>query len=277
MSVDLHEAVQLFTNEHLIEQYYLEKNQYTEEALGILKQELNRRMISQDDIDAVLNAHIVPESDDSYMVKHFDKSEYELVDGAFTTNDALVVRAMLAEKSIPLLMDTATAKLVPELAEQPSHPIVLMVHRDFKEQALEIIAEHFDCNDRLFALKYNDTLSRLQSFNFYEIPQAVLASQEITAVDLSDEEKNVLIDFGKRLLDEADSIEKQQERVIFYYDAVEPLIEKLEKPETPQLSYTDLLTSLELLQIYSSDSGFTGVAMNIAEGLLHFFADAASI
>jgi len=275
MSIDLHEAVQHFNNEHLIEQYYLEKNQYTEEALEVLKQEIDRRMLSQEDIDAVLTAHVIPESDDSYMIQHFDKSEYEVIEGAFTPNDALVVRSMLAELSIPLLMDTSAAKLIPGLGEQSSHPIVLLVHRDYKEQALSLIAEHFDLNDMLYSLKYSDTLSRLKSFNFYEVPQAILSSQEITAVNLSQSEKDVLITFGRRLLDEADTIEIQQERVIFYYDAVEPLIERLEKTEIPQLSHTDLLTALEMLQIYCTAPDFTGEAMNIAEGLLHFFADTA--
>jgi RNA polymerase-interacting CarD/CdnL/TRCF family regulator len=277
MSIDLHEAVQQFTNEHLIEQYYLEKKQYTEAALEIMKTEINRRMLRQEDIDAVLNAYAVPEADDTYMVKHYDKSEYELIDGAFTTNDALVVRSMLNENSIPLLMDTTAALKTPELPAHPSHPAVLLVHRDFKEQALAIINEHFDCTDMLYSLKFSDTLSRLQSFNFYEVPQAVLASQEITEVDLSASEKDVLITFGNRLIHEADTIESQQERVIFYYDAVEPLIEKLKKPQTPQLTHTDLLTALEILQIYCIDSGFSGEAMNIAEGLLHFFADTASV
>jgi hypothetical protein len=277
MSAHIEDSVHGFSNEQLIEHYYLEKSNYTEEALTAMKQELRRRAISQEKIDAVITALTAPDSEESeYMAKHYDKSEYETIDGRFTANDVLIVRAMLAEHEIPLMIDMSEVAAMSGIQAKASHPVTLLVHRDFIEQARKLIAEHFDLNEEMYVLKYNDTLSRLKAFNFYEVPPAILVSSEITAVELSPAEKDILIAFGRRLLDEVDAIEAEQERVIFYYDAVEPLIEQLEKPEKPKLLHTDLLASLEILQIYCSDPGFSGEALGIADALLHFFAGQAS-
>ena len=44
------------------------------------------------------------------------------------------------------------------------------------------------------------------------------------------EERSVIVALGRRLLGEADLIEKKQDRILFYFDALEELIGDLEAP-----------------------------------------------
>ena len=172
-------------------------------------------------------------------------------------------------------MDTSAALLPPGSKDIDTHPASYQVHRDYVEQAITLIREHFDLNEGLYSLKYNDIATRLKAFNFYEIPQELLASNTITEVEVSGNEISILIRFGERLLKEVSNIEMQQDRVVFYYDAIEPLIERLQANKAPQLSPADLLAMLEILQIYCDDPDFSAEANGIAEGLLDFFAGQA--
>ena len=80
-----------------------------------------------------------------------------------------------------------------------------------------------------------------------------------------------MIDLGRRLLDEADSVEQTQERVLFYYDSIEPLITRLEEHDSGSLSRTDLLTMLEILQVYIDDPAFPASMDEAVSTLLGFF------
>jgi hypothetical protein len=90
-------------------------------------------------------------------------------------------------------------------------------------------------------------------------------------VVLTPEEKETVIRLGKRVLDEGDAIEQQQERVIFYYDSIESLITLLSAKTEARLTRTDLLTILEILQIFCDDPAFPPFMEESAGALLAFF------
>ena len=86
----------------------------------------------------------------------------------------------------------------------------------------------------------------------------------------SQEEKDVLNRYGRRLLSEIDEIETRDGRIVFNFDNVEALVGLLSR-EKPGLTKTDLFTALEILQIYCNDPEFGPAAQGVAEALLGFF------
>jgi hypothetical protein len=109
--------------------------------------------------------------------------------------------------------------------------------------------------------------NQLKSY-FHDIHIAEKEVNELIEVGFSPEEIKVITGYGQRLLTEVDTIEEQ--RVVFFYDSVEPLLELLQK-NTDKLTRTDLLTILEILQIYCDDPQFPEFMDEAILTLLSFF------
>ena len=92
----------------------------------------------------------------------------------------------------------------------------------------------------------------------------------LSTVDAADE-KEIITAFGNRLLREAEAVEKAQERILFYYDAIEPLTGLLQEPDRSSLSRNDLLAILEILQIYADDPALPPSMDEAISQLLSFF------
>jgi hypothetical protein len=271
MSSQLHETIKNYTDRFLVEQFYLSRDQYTEEAAKALEEEIGRRGIKQEEIDSVLSAD---SGDEEVRIVHYDKKDFTLLDGAFTTNDSLLVRSMLEQHKIPSFADNSAALLPFNGEELDTHLVKFYVHNDSIEAARAVIAEHYDLKEGRYIIKYNDLKTRLKSFNFYEIPPYILESKEIVDVEFAPEEKAVLETFGSRLLNEVDLIESTQERVVFYYDSIENFLDRLRSKDKPRFTRNDLLTALEILQIYCDDPDFPDAAGGVIEALIGFFSTA---
>ena len=268
MNAALLDTIKGYSNEYLIEQFYRHADQYREEALSLMQEELSRRGISPGDIDATK----APAEDGEAAVVHYDKKDFTKLEGGFTTNDSLLVRSMLTEHNIPFFLDASSSLLPFNGEELDAHLVTMHVHSGSLEAAQAIICEHFELSGARYNLKYADTKARLQSFNFYEIPHALLESKEIVEVVFSTDEKKLLINLGSRLIDEVEEIETKRQRVVFYYDALDDLISRLSAAEEPEFTHTDLLAILELLQIYCEDPIFVPIGSGLAEALMGFFS-----
>ena len=88
---------------------------------------------------------------------------------------------------------------------------------------------------------------------------------------LTDEEKKVIVTYGNRLLKEADQIEQDQQRLLFYYDCIEEVLADLVDKEKLLMSRSDLLTILEILQVYCEEPGFPTNMDGMISSLLKFF------
>jgi hypothetical protein len=271
MSEHLKDTVTTFTNDYLVEQFHLNRAQYTDEALSIMEQEIARRGITEEQTNTILAAGRDP-ADEAVAVIHYDRKDFIPLDGAFTTNDSLLARSMMSEHTIPFFLDSSATHMGFDGNALTSHPVLMFVHNASADAAKALVNEHFDLADNRYTIKYADTKTRLASFNFYEIPQTLLESTDIAAVDFSTEEKNVCIDFCSRLLKEAETVEARIDRMLFYYDNLEDLTERLSSETDPRLTRSDLLTVLEALQCYCAEPNFSGTAMGIAEALLNFFS-----
>jgi hypothetical protein len=270
MNSSLQETLKSISNFELIIQYKLHRDEYTDEAIGLIESQIKARGISEEEIAKTV-AEVQEAEEDSPVIVHYDKNLFSPLDGGFSTNDSLLVRSMLAENKIKFFVD-ASSSILPFMGEElDAHLVRFNVHNDSLEQAKTIIAEHFDLADNRYVLKFSDVKTRLKQLNFYEIPHKVLESKEIVEVGFSKAEKDVIIAYGARLLGEADDIESKQNRVIFYYDNIEDLTARLESEETLKLNHADLLTALEILQIYCDEPDFPAAATSIIEALLGFF------
>jgi hypothetical protein len=270
MASSLQDTIKGFATSYLIDQYMLHRDQYMKDAIELMEREIKARGISEDDIAKALADPDEDEAEAPVMVS-YDKKMFTPLDGAFSTNDSMLVRSMFAEHKIPFLLDSSTSILPFTGDELDAHLVMIHVHNDSVDKAKSIIAEHFDLADKRYTIKFSDVKDRLKSLNFYEIPRNVLESKEIVGVDFSSAEKEVIITYATRLLSEADEIEARQNRVIFYFDSLEDLVSRLKDGKPLDLTHTDLLASLEVLQIYCDEPDFPPAADGIIEALLGFF------
>lgn len=268
----LQERVKGYQTPFLLEQYVHFRDQYTEEAQQVLAAEIAARNISQEEIDEFAKKSLIgnEEASGNVQVRHFRRDEFEKLEGVFTRRDMLLVRSMFSEEEVPFFMDTSV-QFSPVQQQASQEFVGVYVHRDSKDKALALIGAHFACTEGVYGVKCFDVRERLKLFSFDEIQQSEIESAQIADVSFSAEEKDVLVAYGKRLLGEIDDIESRDGRIVFHFDNVEGLVERLSSRQTASLSKADLLTSLEILQIYCDDAGFSSTALGIAEALLSFF------
>jgi len=268
---ELAQVVSKYSNEFLLEQYVYLRDQYTQEAIAIIENEISKRGITKDHIKEFVGQHLGEEQGETgnVSVKHLKREDFAIVEGLFLARDGNLIRTMLSDEKILHFIEAA-----PDTAPHPpvttKQCIQLYVHTDSKDAAMVLINSHFDCTDNVFSIKYSDIAGRLNAFTFQDITHGDIDDAVIEGIDLSKKEKDVLVCFGRKLINEIDAIESQQQRIVFFFDNCEDLIEKLESNDCA-LTKTDLLTALEVLQIYCKDEAFDGDAASIAEELLDFF------
>lgn len=268
----LHELVQSYSTPFLLEQYVHMRDEYTAEAIQVMEQELARRNIRAAEIEEYKSKSLIGEDGGSGNVKvrHLQRDDFIKLDGTFSRADGFLVRAMFGDEEVPFFVDTSMQYSAIPGHESAPQPVSVYVHKDAKDKALALIDAHFDLADGMYHVKYSDVKERLASFSFSEIQQSDIDSSEITDVHFSQEEKDVLIRYGRRLLSEIDEIETRDGRIVFNFDNVEALVGLLSR-EKPGLTKTDLFTALEILQIYCNDAEFGPAAQGVAEALLGFF------
>ncbi len=255
----------------MLEQFVYLRDQYTPEAIAIFEKEISVRGISKEQIKEFVEQTQAGEHTDSnaVSVKHLRKEDFSCLDGFFITTHSHLLTAMLADGKIPHYLDAAS-DLGPHKPADTKKYMRLFIHKDSLEAASKLIDTHFDRIDNVYSIKYSDVVDRLNAFSFQDIVHGDIDDAVIEGIDLSKTEKDVLIRYAGKLLNEIDAVETQQQRIVFFFDNCEDLIEKLES-EGSALTKNDLLTALEVLQIYCKDEGFGDVAATIAEELLEFF------
>lgn len=268
----LHELVQGYPTPFLLEQYVHMRDEYTPEAIRTMEAELARRGISGEEINEYGKKGLVGELGDqgNVSVRHLKRDDFVKLDGSFSRTDGVVIRAMFGDEDVPFFLDTTVQPAaLPGQQNTPVH-VGVYVHKDSVDKAMALAAGHFDLVDGVYRARHSDAKERLASFSFDEIQQSDLDDTHITDVHFTPEEKSVIIRYAGRLQHEIDDIENRDGRIVFYFDNVENLAERLGEAN-PDLTKADLLTALEILQIYCKDQEFGQTAQGIAEALLGFF------
>jgi hypothetical protein len=245
----LRTAISEYTDDRLLSEFRHHKDQYTPQALDAMQEEIAARGL--DPAEPKTDA----ESGDAenMKVRHFNSADLIQFDHSFSRTDLALATAMLQENKIPFHIDNPESTDTLPIQSESEMRYTIRVHKDFTEKSHSLLDEHFVKADNRYLLKYTGARERLKAFNFHDIHLSEMAAEEELEVGFTNEEKKILIALAERLLTEAEAVETAQERVLFYYDSIEPLIEQLRETDRTTLSRNDLLTILEIMQVYVAD------------------------
>ena len=264
---ELREMISNYSDNELLLQVVEKAAEYTPEALAVMKEEVTRRGL---DVSQLSNQESIAGADEP-QVTTFKSEDFLKFDHSFSRTDLLLASAILREHAIPFFVDNPTSTDTIPIENELEKEFIINIPKTFAEKAHTLLDEHFIKADNKYLLKYTGARDRLKAFNFHDIHLTEAESNEELEVALSAEEKRCVIDFGRRLLGEVEEVERKQERVLFYYDSIEPLIELLGEPGTGSLSRSDLLTMLEILQVYVDDPALPSSMDEAISTLLGFF------
>jgi hypothetical protein len=260
----LQEKVKEFTDEFLLKEFFNHKDEYQPEALEVLKKELEDRKIDYSNIQSAMKSITLPET------KTYKTEDFIEFDHAFSSIDILLATSILKESEIVFFVDHVSDSLFP-VESKAVETFKIKVHRDYIEKSHELLDEHFEKKDGRYLLKITTPRERLKAFSFYELRLTEQEDKEFLSVSLSSDERVAIAKYGQKLLDEVDDIESEQDRVVFYYDSIEDLIDLLNKKDTISIHKSQLLAILEILQIYCDDPEFPSFLDETIANILGFF------
>ncbi len=258
----LRETLKDCSDEELINQYFNHREEYTPEAFSIIEEEVNSRNIDEGLLEKK------PEVEIKRGQLSLDSDDFILFENTFTRSDLMAAISILKEHEILFYADNPTSVDFLPIESEILKRFSIHVHKEHSEKAHQILDEHFEKVGSDYLSRYCGAKDRLKSFNFHDIRISEIEAKELIDVGFSSEEIEVITSYGQRLLSEVDTIEEQ--RVIFFYDSVEPLVESLQK-NTDKLTRSDLLTVLEVLQIYCDEPQFPEFMDEAIMTLLSFF------
>lgn len=260
----LRELVADYTDEKLLEVYRMRHSDYTGEAVKIIEDEVARRGAGfTARIEAQERSALAGKTADA-AVKSLKREDFVPLPHPFSKADALTANAILRDSNAPYIMEQ----------KEGTELFDAFIYNDALTTARELIEEHFeaDAERGIYTRKNADITDRLMSFNLSDITFASpAAAAEIIDTDFASAEKTEIIKLAKALLDEADAIEETQGRMVFYYDTMEPLIEKLQGKGG--FTRMEFLAIIELCQIFCGDSRYNPILNQTATSILDFFLD----
>lgn len=270
MASELEKRFKNFTDSFLADQFVHHKEDYTDEALSAMESEIERRKASGTDMNAILAETGTRKATVRHTPAGMSPEDFVSLEHQFTRTDFLLAESALRDQKIPFYIDPpAISKAIPL---EPEEDILLTVnvHRDYLQQASDILEHHFDKVEGKYELKHSDIKDRLESFNFHDVAFSPNELEEELDVSFEPSERRAIMTYAKRLLDEADAIEEKQGHVLFYYDNLEDLVKRLEHGDSSGYSRQELLAILEILQVYCREEGFPKELETVAESLLDF-------
>jgi hypothetical protein len=263
---ELRETIRALSDTDLLTAFTEKAGEYTQEALAIIKQEVEGRGLDPSQWSKNDSA----DEDEAKIItyKTEDLIEFE---HSFSRTDLLLASAILRENAIPFFPNNPTSSDILPTENELERRYTIRIPKIHADRVHELLDEHFIKSDNKYLLKYSAARDRLRAFNFHDIHLTENESFEELEVALSTEEKRCVITLGRRLLKEAEAVEKAQDRVLFYYDSIEPLIEVLDAADTTTLTRNDLLAMLEILQVYIDDPMLPSSMDDAISSLLGFF------
>lgn len=260
----LQKNISNFTDEELLHQYENFKEDYTNAALNLLSEEIKRRSISVEQLPK--------KSSEQNVYKFQDEKDFLPLQHSFNKKDIEIIVAIFKGNKIPFIIDFSS--IVGEIEDD--NYFSLKIFHEKEKDANECINEHFEVEENHYRLKKLSIVEQLKSFSFTQLQIDEKEAKENVEVDFSDIEKRTIIEAGNLILEKTATIENDLERVIFYYDVIEPLISSLEKRSSNEYSKTELLTVLELMQISTEFNSLPLAMEPCIEALISFFEEATS-
>ena len=267
---ELRSTIQEFTDEELLRAYFEKKDEYTPEAREAMRVEVEKRGLSEASLGTAAAPKSVADPAASLSLMSGDFIAFE---HSFSPTDWLLASAILRDNDIPCFADNPTSTPTFPIEGEGEKWVTIRIHKDFVEKARELLDEHFIIEEKKYLLRYSSVRDRLKAFNFHDIPPSDGAPTDTIEVSLTADEKVIVVGLARRLVKEAETIEKEQDRILFFFDSIEPLIERLEIPNHPALTRADLLTLIEILQVYVNDPALPASMDEAISQLLSFFLE----
>jgi len=294
----LREAVLDFTDERLLDIYRNQRDDYHDDAFKIFADELSRRGIDPGATAAAQERTETACVAADAAVKHLNREDFVPLPYPFSKADVITANAILRDSKVPYIMDkytdpaAAAASSVGALGGDNSaivsavlfgeHLVVdvagglelfaALVYKPALTEAQELIDEHFDVcpTGTRYVPRNADVIERIKTFSLYDLKISDGAAHESVDVDLSEKERKAIVKLAETLIDESEKIEEERDMVVFFYDALETIIDKLNSGES-SLTRTEFLAIIEICQIYCEDDRYDPVLNNIASSILDFF------
>jgi hypothetical protein len=267
MDSELRLRFEEMTDSSLVEQYTRLRHEYTGEAVAMMKEELARRAI---DVGALEKR----EEEAARARPQYRREDFEPFELSFSQYDIVLAQLILRDNGIPFFVELPppVSSMLP-IEAQSTQYYTLHVLRDRTEQARALIGDHFSGSGGKYTRKTGSVKDRIRSLSFSEIGVDEKDMDQFVDVAFGAAEKQLCARYVRRLIDEADEVEKRIERGIFYYDNLEILLGKITGDGGEKLTNADLLTILETLQIYCDEENFPSSLEQAGEAILeHFFS-----
>jgi hypothetical protein len=287
MTDSLREIVLEFTDEKLLDACRNRRGDYTEEAVKVFEDEIARRGLDPTALKAEERTEKA-EAIANAVAANLKREDFEPLPYPFTKSGVVTANAVLHSSNIPYTIekrdgDTELYDVLIYNGEMPrSRLSELLTPAPYDSdiptlgalpRAAELIEEHFEAGpDGCYALRQSDIVDRIKSFSLYDIKISEKAAMEQVEVGFSEEEKAEIVKLAEALMDEVDSIEEERGRVVFFYDSMEPLIDRL-NGGAQALTRPDFLAIIEICQIYCDDPRYNPVLNHIASSILDFFLE----
>jgi len=267
MNDELRERLRRLPDHELFELYDKHRDEYTEEAAAMMQEELQSRGI---DAAAKTAGAVKQEADQG---RRYRREDFMPLAHQFSRVDIMLAQLILREHAIAFFVElpAPASSVLPIEADVMQRYTVHVPREDF-ERAGGIIEEHFCAAGGTYRRKELGTKDRLRSFCFHEAPMSEREAAEEVGVRFSEEERRRIVSCIDRAIADADALEQRLERGIFYYDNLEPLRGRLSASDAATLTKEDLLTILEVLQIFCDEDGFGRELETVAADILGFFS-----
>ncbi len=262
----LQEKIKEFSDEYLLNQYFHHCEEYQPEALGLLKKELEERKIDLTTFSSAMNSINHKET------KTYDSSDFLEFDHSFSSIDILLAASILRDNDVVFYIDHVSDSSF-TVERKATELFGIKVHADFVKKTHELLDEHFEKKDGRYLLKISSPKERLKAFSFYDLHLSEEEDRPFITVTLSSEEISAIDKYGKRLIDEVDTIESEMDRVVFFYDSIGDVLDLLKKSNTVSIHKSQLLAILEVLQVYCDDPEFPSLLDETISNILSFFIE----
>jgi len=287
----LRESVLNFTGDRLLEIYRNERGDYHPDAFKVFEEELARRGIdTAARVKADEQSEFAAACADA-AVKNLNRDDFVPLGHPFLKADAVVANTILHDSKVPYaivkhdltqieqadtVLPSSVFGIVPVATQIEAFNV--MVYKDALTAARTLIEEHFGIDKNycgglyggFYVLRQSNFIDRLKTFNFNDVTMSDGAASEPVEVGLSKEERAAIVKLSGTLMKEAEDIEEEQERIVFFYDSLEGIMKKM-KQESPLLTRTEFLAIIEMCQIYCEDERYDPALNSVAESILDFF------
>ncbi|MCX7727315.1 MAG: hypothetical protein N2053_10765 [Chitinispirillaceae bacterium] len=261
---ELKKIVENYTNEELLDQFINHKEEYTPEALSILEEEIKKRNLE-------INQEKVQE-EKKWRELSFDSKDFVPFEHRFRRPELEIAISILRENKIIFYVDNNYGNSVIPIVSEAAIEFIIYVHKDFIEKAHQLLDDIFEKKEGKYKLKTENFKDKLKAFSFSDITLTEKEAEESVKISLTEEEKSVIKQYAERLLKEADYIEQEKGKVIFFYDSLEEIIRLLSSAgEEIEFKMTELLALLEILQVYCDEPDFPSFLEEATNMLLGFF------